>query len=112
VSTNCVACVVNRRTGFDLLCDECRELEPARNLRQSAKSADETPYGFRVTIERTGRDSFSPERHTFPSKTPRRTYAVQAAGYKKGFLRLVEAVPLTREEFDREFGQPHTKGGA
>lgn len=64
--------------------------------------ADAPPHGFRVTIER---QLFgSREIHTFPSKTPRRNAAVQAAGYKQGFLRLIEAVPLTREEWDREFG--------
>lgn len=27
MSTNCVRCVKNRRTGSDLLCDDCRKLE-------------------------------------------------------------------------------------
>ena len=26
MSTNCVRCITNKRTGFDLLCDDCREL--------------------------------------------------------------------------------------
>lgn len=26
MSTNCINCVVNKRTGFDLLCDDCRAL--------------------------------------------------------------------------------------
>jgi hypothetical protein len=69
-----------------------------------AKTAAEKPYGFRVTIERTVKGSR--EILTFRSKTPARCAAVQAAGYKKGFLRLIEAQPLTREEWDREFGRP------
>jgi hypothetical protein len=68
-------------------------------------TVEAAPYGFRVTIERTERSSFSAERHTFPAKTPRRTYAVRAARYKKGFLRFIEAVPLTREQFEHEFGK-------
>jgi hypothetical protein len=63
------------------------------------------PHGFRVTIERAG--ARGPERHSFPSKTPRRNTAVQAASYKKGFVRLVEVMPLTREQWEREF--PSTK---
>lgn len=30
MSTNCIHCVVNDRTGFDLLCDTCRAAEPLR----------------------------------------------------------------------------------
>ena len=30
MSTNCVSCIKNKRTGTDLLCDDCREKE--RNL--------------------------------------------------------------------------------
>jgi len=63
------------------------------------------PHGFRVTIERTGRDGFAPERHVFPSKTPRRAAALQAATYKQGFLRVVICEPLSREEWEREFGK-------
>lgn len=65
------------------------------------KTATEKPYGFRVTIERD-RKGFR-ELHTFPSKTPRLNTAVQAATYKQGFVRLVKAVPLTREEWDRAY---------
>ena len=59
-------------------------------------TAAEKPYGFRITIERTVRGSR--EILTFRSKTSARAAAVQAAGYKQGFLRLIEAQPLTREE--------------
>ncbi|HWM26566.1 MAG TPA: hypothetical protein VNP98_17245 [Chthoniobacterales bacterium] len=65
-------------------------------------TAAEKPYGFRVTIERT--HNGLRENHTFGSKIPRRTAAVQAAGYKKGFLRLVSADPLTQQEWEKEFG--------
>lgn len=27
MSTNCIRCVVNKRTSFDLLCDDCRSLK-------------------------------------------------------------------------------------
>lgn len=27
MSTNCVRCVKNKRSGFDLLCDDCRKVE-------------------------------------------------------------------------------------
>lgn len=27
MSVNCIRCVVNDRTGIDLLCDDCRDLE-------------------------------------------------------------------------------------
>jgi hypothetical protein len=74
-----------------------------------AKTAAEKPYGFRVTIERSSHGSR--EILTFRSKTPARAAAVQAAGYKKGFLRLIEARPLTREEWNREFGL-HLASGA
>lgn len=30
MSTNCISCVVNKRTGGDLLCDDCREKQPSR----------------------------------------------------------------------------------
>lgn len=63
------------------------------------------PYGFRVTIERVGQGVASLELHTFPSKTPRRNAAIQAASYKKDFLRVVTCEPLTREAWDREFGK-------
>jgi hypothetical protein len=59
------------------------------------------PHGFRVTIERARHGSR--EIHTFPAKTPARHAAVQAAGYKQGFLRLIDVTPLTREEWLREF---------
>lgn len=68
-----------------------------------ATPAVSAPYGFRLTIERVGERS--PEKVTILRKTPSRAAAVQAAGYKKGFLRLVEAVPLTREEWERESGK-------
>lgn len=28
MSTNCIRCLTNPRTGWDLLCDQCRELGP------------------------------------------------------------------------------------
>lgn len=64
-------------------------------------TAEQKPYGFRVTIERT--HNGTRENHTFGSKIPRRTAAVQAAGYKKGFLRLVACVALTQAEWEKEF---------
>lgn len=63
-----------------------------------ATTAADRPYGFRVTIERQIRGTR--ENHTFFSKIPRRTAAVQAAGYKDGFLRLVECVPLNQQEWE------------
>lgn len=33
MSTNCIKCVTNRRTGNDLLCDECRTAEPIIEAR-------------------------------------------------------------------------------
>lgn len=70
----------------------------------SAKQWTETadlPHGFRVTIERN--HNGLREIHTFPSKTPRRNTAVQAASYKQGFLRLITCEPLTLKEWERAF---------
>lgn len=30
MSTNCIVCVKSKRTGSDLLCDECRAVEPSK----------------------------------------------------------------------------------
>jgi hypothetical protein len=68
-----------------------------------ATTASEKPYGFRVTIERARHGSR--EILSFRSKTPARAAAVSAARYKQGFLRLIAVEPLTREEWQREFGQ-------
>lgn len=38
MSTNCVKCVVNSRTGFDLLCDKCRLEDKAEHDRRSLLS--------------------------------------------------------------------------
>jgi hypothetical protein len=65
------------------------------------------PYGFRVTIERTVKGAR--EFITFRSKVSSRAAAVQAAGYKQGFVRLVACFALTKEEWEREFGGSSTK---
>jgi len=37
MSDNCVRCIKNKRTGFDLLCDECREYLNTLELCQQCK---------------------------------------------------------------------------
>ena len=39
MSTNCISCIKNERTGSDLLCDECRKAEKCKH--QSTHYLDE-----------------------------------------------------------------------
>ncbi|MCA1659940.1 MAG: hypothetical protein LC642_05300 [Verrucomicrobiaceae bacterium] len=85
MSTNCVVCVVNPRTGFDLLCDQCRALEPSRK---------EIPRNFLVTIERRRRSDGKLETHSFARRNCTQSLARKSAEYKYGFQRLLKIEPL------------------
>lgn len=41
MSTNCIKCVVRQRTGFDLLCDECRQTARDQLAKKLADAATE-----------------------------------------------------------------------
>ncbi len=38
MSTNCIVCVKNKRTGGDLLCDECRAIRNQKPMRERLQS--------------------------------------------------------------------------
>lgn len=68
------------------------------------------PHSPTISVSRSSgatRKTAKLESHTFPAKTPNRAIALKAAQYKYGFQRVVEVLPLSREEWDREF----PKGG-
>lgn len=59
MSTNCIRCVTNRRTGHDLLCDECSAKKsaaaapayiPAEQLEPGFYSAEYIPTEYRVPV--------------------------------------------------------------
>ncbi len=41
MSQNCIRCVNNKRTSFDLLCDDCRPIQELEDLRKAAWAAKE-----------------------------------------------------------------------
>ena len=50
MSKNCVRCIKNQRTGFDLLCDECREKQSIVSIRRPIiKASSEHETNFRET---------------------------------------------------------------
>ncbi len=60
MSTNCVSCVKNKRTGLDLLCDACREVEfqYCEYYKSDPKEFKWCPIGNRGVIQ-------EPERHCY-----------------------------------------------
>ncbi len=48
MSTNCISCVVNKRTGGDLLCDSCRAVEGERKARFARLEAEEEKHRLEV----------------------------------------------------------------
>lgn len=92
MSTNCVKCVVNKRTGIDLLCDSCRAINPTTGIVIKVRLYCGTYIATSGKVKGSSTNSA-------------RIAAMRVAGKAFGEYRLVKTVGNTWE------ASPLTEGG-